>query len=238
MGEVVIRVERLSKAFRAPRGLLALTARTQPARVVLSDVSFTVARGEVVGLVGPNGSGKTTLLEILATYLLPTRGHAWVNGFDVVREPDGARRSVGYAAGGGRDLDPWLSGPENLELFAVVRGRTSPDANRRLAALCELAGLDAAGATPVGRYSDGMRQRLALVRALSTDAPVLLLDEPTRSLDAETASRFRALFRQLCGADGKGILLVSHDRHEVREVCDRIIATVPLAAPLGAASSR
>lgn len=224
MSAARIVIEHLTKAFPMAQGLGACLWPRQSVGVeALRGVTLEVAQGEVFGLLGPNGGGKTTLLEILATYLLPTSGRAWVNGHDVVREPLAVRRAVGYCPAGARGFDQRLSGRRNLEFFALLSHLPHSRARERVAHLWELVGLDRFSDGPVARYSDGMRQRLALARALLTDPPILLLDEPTRGLDPKTAVGWRRLLReQLVGALGKTVLLVTHDVLEAEEICDRM----------------
>jgi ABC-2 type transport system ATP-binding protein len=224
MQPLAIAVENLRKTFPAVRGLRALLwpELSEPVQAIRG-VTLTVSSGEVFGLLGPNGGGKTTLLEILATYLLPTGGRAWVNGHDVVRELRMVRRAVGYCPAGGSGFDQRLSGRRNLEFFARLSDLPRPQAHERVACLWKLLGLDGFSDVAVARYSDGMRQRLTLARALLTDPPVLLLDEPTRGVDPETAAGWRRVLReQMVGELGKTILLVTHNLLEAEEICDRI----------------
>lgn len=217
-------IEHLTKTFPTAPGLRACRWPRRSAGVeALRDVTLAVAQGEVFGLLGPNGGGKTTLLEILATYLLPTSGRAWVNGHDVVRDPLAVRRTVGYCPAGARGFDQRLSGRRNLEFFALLSHLPRVYARERVAHLWELVGLDRFSDGPVTRYSDGMRQRLALARALLTDPPILLLDEPSRGLDPKTAVSWRRFVReQMVGALGKTVVLVTHDMPEAEAICDRM----------------
>ena len=218
-----IEVSGLVKTYPSARGLGRLLKSSRNGEVdALRGVTFEVGRGEVFGLMGPNGGGKTTLLEILATYLLPTSGRAWVNGQDVVQDPLLVRRAVGYCPAGGGGFHQRLSGRQNLEFFAALSRLTPADSRMRIAHLWELVGLDRFRDAAVETYSDGMRQRLALARALLTDPPVLLLDEPTRAIDPEATAFFGRFFRQAAQEQGKTILLVTHDPQAAAEVCDRV----------------
>jgi ABC-2 type transport system ATP-binding protein len=224
MNASTIVIEHLTKTFPMIRGIRAfLRPRPSGGAEALRGVTLEVVQGEVFGLLGPNGGGKTTLLEILATYLLPTSGRAWVNGYDVVRAPLAVRGAVGYCPAGAQGFDPHLSGRRNLEFFALLSHLPRSQARARVAHLWKLVDLDRFSDGPVARYSDGMRQRLALARALLTDPPVLLLDEPTRGLDPKTAIGWRRLLREeLVRALGKTVLLVTHDLLEAEEICDRM----------------
>lgn len=224
MSTSAIAVETVTKTFPADQGVWAhLRRRRADVVEVLRGVDLRVASGEVVGLLGPNGSGKTTLLEILATYLLPTGGRVSVCGHDVVDAPLEVRRLVGYCPAGARGFDPRLSGRWNLEFFALLSGLPRQAARKRVAGLWKFVGLDAFRDVAVARYSDGMRQRLALARALLTNPPVLLLDEPTRGVDPDTAVGWgRFLREQVVGELRKTVLLVTHDLREAEAICDRI----------------
>lgn len=166
------------------RGVTALTA-----------LSFDVRDGEILGVLGPNGAGKTTLIEILATLLSPTGGSARVCGHDIVAEADRVRTLIGYCPADSETLYPRLSGVENLRFFATLQDLSPTVARPRIAALLELVGLVDTGRTRVERFSDGMKARLSLARALLTEPSVLLLDEPTRALDPLLQVEFRRFVR-------------------------------------------
>lgn len=215
-------VDELTKTFLGGGGLRTCFRRRQPAEV-LRGVSLTVAAGEIVGLLGPNGAGKTTLLAILATYLLPTSGRAWVCGHNVERAALAVRRAVGYCPAGARGFSPQLSGRQNLAFFARLTALHPRQARARVDELWTLVGLAVYRDLPVARYSEGMRQRLALARALLTAPPVLLLDEPLRSVDAPTAVAWQRMFREeLAGKRGMAVLLVTHQLSEAAALCDRL----------------
>jgi ABC-2 type transport system ATP-binding protein len=191
--------------------------------VALDGLDLDVERGEIVSLLGPNGAGKSTLLRILATVVLPDRGTASVCGVDVVADPGAARRQVGVMIGDERSLYWRLSGKENLAFFAALHGLRRRQALRDAVELLELVGLSEAAERPVMGYSSGMRARLSLARALLAGPPLLLLDEPTRSLDPLAAVEFREMAVRLTRERRAGILLATHDLHEAAAVSDRIV---------------
>ena len=182
-------------AFPSPSPLTAL-ARWPSGRGVtaLTALSFDVRDGEILGVLGPNGAGKTTLIEILATLLSPTGGSARVCGHDIVAEADRVRTLIGYCPADSETLYPRLSGVENLRFFATLQDLSPTVARPRIAALLELVGLVDTGRTRVERFSDGMKARLSLARALLTEPSVLLL-EPTRALDPLLQVEFRRFVR-------------------------------------------
>lgn len=212
----------LGKTFRPPPRWMRFGDRALPHPVrALSDVTLEVNTSQVFGLLGPNGAGKTTLLKVLATLVLPTEGRAVVYGADVVKDGHEVRRMVGLTSGDERGFYWRLTGKENLEFFAGLRGLSPRAVRRGTDAVLELVGLSQAAREVVARYSTGMRQRLALARALLGDPPLLLLDEPTRSLDPEATDKVRVLLRGLAQS-GRTILIATHALAEAAAVCDRV----------------
>jgi ABC-2 type transport system ATP-binding protein len=197
--------------------------RSFAGREVLRGVSADVRQGEVFAVVGVNGSGKSTLIEILATLLLPTSGRARVAGCDVVHQASDVRRLIGYCPSNPQSFYPRLTGRRNLAFFAALYGVDAHASERRIDWLLERVGLAEAAGIRVERYSDGMKARLSIARALLTDAPVLLLDEPTKSLDPSA----RDMIRPLILGEGpsrapRTIVWVTHDLKEAGEMADRI----------------
>lgn len=206
-------------------------------RKVLSDVNLEVERGTVVGLLGSNGAGKTTLLEIITTLLLPTSGEAFVEGLDVVREAAAVKRLVGYCPCGSDSFYPRLTASANLEFFAALNGLSRRDGRRQLQAVCDMVGINGSRHLDFQRLSSGMKQKLVLARALTTNPLVLLLDEPTKSLDPQAQREIWRLLRvKFVDTLHKTILLVTHNLAEAQEVCDRVAILhegriVDIAAP-------
>ena len=219
-------VREVTKHYEPPpwwlRPLLRV-ASTEPV-VALSDVSFSVEAGEVVGLVGPNGAGKTTLLKIIAGLLHPTSGQVTLDGFDATRQPRRAARRLGLVLEGDRGIYDRLTGRQNLEFFGAMVGLSRDEARRRTGELLELLDLSERDKLTFG-YSAGMRMRLSLARALLADPRVIILDEPTRSLDP-VASRFVVRLVQDLADEGRAVLLANHRLDEVVESCSRVLALV------------
>jgi ABC-2 type transport system ATP-binding protein len=188
----------------------------------LDGVSFDVESGDVVALLGPNGAGKSTLIRTLGTTVLPDAGTATVAGHDVIRDAM-ARRSIGLVIGDERSHYWRLSGRRNLAFFAALAGISRREAGDRTARLLDEVELADAADRPVFEYSSGMRARLSLARALLADPPVLLLDEPTRSLDPLAASRFRESVAHLADKRQAAVLFATHDLHEAAAVAARIL---------------
>ena len=184
-------------------------------------VSLKIGRGEVFGLLGPNGAGKTTTIRMLCTLLEPTSGTAIVNGFDIVRQPERVRQSLGTILGGERSIYWKLTARENLEYFAALYHIPPHIAHRRIRDLLERVELSERADDLVEKYSSGMKQRVAIARALLSNPPVILLDEPTLGLDPQAARRLRQLISEL-RAEGHTILLTTHYMEEADQLSDRI----------------
>ena len=189
----------------------------------LDGVDLDVGGGEIVALLGPNGAGKSTLLRILCTTMLADGGEARVCGTDVAADPAAARRRLGVMIGDERSLYWRLSGRRNLSFFAALHGIDRAAAEAAASELLATVELTAAADKPVGEYSSGMRARLSLARALLGAPPVLLLDEPTRSLDPIAARSFRATAAALARDRGAAVLLATHDLHEAVALAGRVV---------------
>jgi ABC-2 type transport system ATP-binding protein len=184
----------------------------------LRDVSLNIARGEVFGLLGPNGSGKSTTLKLLSTVLRPDQGRISVNSADTRSDEQKVRRQVGFALASERSFFPRLNARENLEFFAVLENVR--ECRNRVERVLNEVGLQGAAEKQVMKFSSGMHQRLAIARALIKNPSVLLLDEPTRSLDPAGASHIWSLVRSLADT-GITLVLATHNFVEVSAVCDR-----------------
>jgi len=182
----------------------------------VSDVAFEIASGEIVGFVGPNGAGKTTTLRMLAGLVRPSSGRATVLGQPV---PGPALREVGTMIEE-PSFYPYMSGRDNLRHAALLHGEVPPS---RVDEALEFVKLENAAAKKVKAYSQGMRQRLALARALLWHPKVLLLDEPTNGLDPTGIAEFRESLRQVA-TTGTTVLISSHILAEVEKIVDRVLA--------------
>jgi ABC-type multidrug transport system ATPase subunit len=189
----------------------------------LRGVAFEVAPGESVALLGANGAGKSTLLRILATLLIPTRGKASIAGHDVVGAPREVRRNLGYHAGMDLGFYARLTGRDNLRFFARLNHLPDKLIESRMEFLAERFELASALDKQVRMLSSGTVQKLSLVRALLHQPKVLLLDEPTRSLDAFAASRFRRFLKtDVVKQQGCSMLFASHSMEEIELLADRV----------------
>lgn len=184
-------------------------------------VDLQIEYGEVFGLLGPNGAGKSTTIRMLCTLLEPSSGSARVNEFDIVRQANQVRRSLGTVLAGERSIYWKLTARENLEYFAALYHIPPKIAQRRIADLLERMELTARADDLVEKYSTGMKQRVAISRALLANPPIVLLDEPTLGLDPQAARKVRELVVEL-KAEGHTILLTTHYMEEADQLSDRI----------------
>jgi len=205
-GEVVLSAARLCKSYG---GLVAV-----------EDVSFEVRRREVVGLLGPNGAGKTTTINMILGVLSPTSGAVRIGGIDLARERARALAHANFSAVYAA-LPGNLTVAQNLRFFGLVYG--IPELGRRVAELLRQFDLERLRDTKCGLLSSGEQTRVALAKAVLNRPRLLLLDEPTASLDPAAAQTVRARIRSLAVDSGCGILWTSHNMYEVEEVCDRVL---------------
>ena len=209
-----------------------MTANAAPAQIVVdalvkrfgdfvavNRVSFEVARGEVMGFIGPNGAGTSTLIRILCGLLRPSAGRALVAGIDVARDPEGVRRRIGYMSQK-FSLYNDMSVVENLRFFGGVYGVSRADMAARLRFAVDMAGLTGREDALVATLAGGWKQRLALGAAILHRPAILFLDEPTSGVDPSSRRRFWELIHALA-QDGVSVLVSTHYMDEA-EYCDRI----------------
>lgn len=188
--------------------------------VALDDVSLEVRSNELLALLGPNGAGKTTLIHILCTLYVPDEGRARIAGVDVVRRPLDARRNLGVVFQE-PSLDDRLTVLENLDFHGMVYGVSARDRRDRIKELLELVELTRWRDHQVRALSMGMKRRLEIARALVHDSRLLILDEPTVGLDAQSRERIWAYLHGLRSWRDITLIVTTHYIHEV-ESCDRV----------------
>lgn len=221
----IIAVRGVAKRFPVRRSLREIVRAplAAPAFTALQDIHLDVMPGELFGLLGPNGAGKSTLFRILSTILLPDAGEVRVDGHDVVADAAAVRRRLVPASLEDRSLFWRLSAFDNLRVYGTLHDLPAREARRRAAELLEVVGLEDAGTKLVASFSSGMRQRLMIARALLARPAILLLDEPTRSLDPLSARAFRAFLRDVVVAQqGCTVLLATHSADEAFGLADRV----------------
>ncbi len=204
----MIDIKSLSKSFKKVQAV--------------QEVSFKVDKGEVLGLLGENGAGKTTTLRMLATMLKPTEGTASINGHDLLKEPFKVRKEVGILFGGEVGLYDRLTAYENIMYFAELNGMSKNDADKSIEYLTEMLDMKEYINRRVGKFSRGMKQKVAIARSIVHSPSVMLFDEPTIGLDV-TSSKIVQDFILKCKQDDKAIIFSSHSMNEVEKLCDRIV---------------
>lgn len=204
----MVKVTNLSKSFKNVNAV--------------SNVNFTVDAGEIVGLLGENGAGKTTTLRMLATMLKPTEGTVEINGYDIINDGDKVRSQIGILFGGEVGLYDRLTARENIRYFGMLNGISKEEADKNISELCKLLDMDEYIDRRVGKFSRGMKQKVAIARSIIHNPKVMLFDEPTMGLDV-TASRIVQNFIFKCKEENKAIIFSSHSMQEVEKLCDRVI---------------
>jgi ABC-2 type transport system ATP-binding protein len=206
MSETMIEARELTKRYD---GVLAV-----------DKVTLSVPKGQVLGFLGPNGAGKTTTMRILTCFTAPTEGGASINGCDVLEDPIGARRAIGYLPES-NPLYPDMLAVEYLRFAAEVRGLGKADAQKRIKTIVEETGLGDYYARPIRTLSKGYRQRVGLAQALIHEPPILILDEPMSGLDPNQAVEIRDLIREI--GRRRTVVLSTHNLAEVQIACDRVV---------------
>jgi len=187
----------------------------------VDNLDLSVRRGEIFGLLGPNGAGKTTTILMLLGLTEPTSGSVRVGGFDSVRDPLSVKSIVGYLPDN-VGFYPNMTGKQNLRYTASLNRIPRKEADERIDTLLEQVGLADAANKRAGKYSRGMRQRLAIADALVKNPSILILDEPTIGIDPEGVRELLAMLSSLKEEQGMTILLSSHLLHQVQQICDRV----------------
>lgn len=217
----MISIQNVSKTYKTnfPKLKRLLRLPVKESVEALRNVSFEIGEGEIFGLIGKNGAGKTTLTKIIATLVQPTNGNVTVKSFDSVENDVKVRSLIGLATAEERSFYWRLTCEQNMFFFSRLYGMTDREAKLRTSQLFEQLGLTELSKRRFSDLSTGNKQRLAVARAMLPNPPVLLLDEPTRSLDPIAAANMRSLISSLKNVS---ILLTSHNLSEIEELCNRI----------------
>ncbi|MDR1737140.1 MAG: ABC transporter ATP-binding protein, partial [Oscillospiraceae bacterium] len=202
----MVEVSALTKTYGGNRGI--------------SDISFTVREGEIVGFLGPNGAGKTTTMNILAGYLTPTSGTASIAGTDILARPLAAKRHVGYLP----EQPPLytdMTVNEYLNFVYGIKGVRAPSRKEHIGAIAGLTDIESAGGRLIRNLSKGFKQRVGLAQALIGDPDVLILDEPTSGLDPRQIAEMRGVIKEL--GKSRTVILSTHILSEASAVCERVL---------------
>lgn len=186
----------------------------------VDDVSFDVKEKEVFGFLGPNGAGKSTTIRVLCTLARPTAGDATVNGFDLIREADRVRESIGLVAEK-MIMYEQLTAAENLRFFGRLYGMPGPKIERKIDELLALVNMAQWKDAQIKTYSTGMKQRINVIRALLTEPRIIFMDEPTLGLDPQTTLAIRELIRDI-NRNGTTVILTTHAMVEAEALSQRV----------------
>jgi ABC-2 type transport system ATP-binding protein len=223
-GSPLVDLKGVSKRYRLRR-TIGESVRFHPRREVsaLRSVDLSVGEGEIVCVLGRNGAGKTTLLKVVSGVVVPDAGAVYIDGMDTAKNPK-AFSSVGLVAGDERGFYWRLSGYENLKFFAYLWGLYGVDAGRRISETLELVGLSGRARDEVRTYSSGMKQRLAIARALISDPTVLLVDELARSLDYPSALDIANFIKGLIAERvRRAAIIATHQIWVAKEIASRVV---------------
>lgn len=224
MSGYAIEVTHLTKEFEVKKKNQPFWKREKNGKemfVAVNNVNFDVKKGEIFGFLGPNGAGKTTTIKMISTLLRPTSGTVTVNDIDVNKKPLDALKNLGTVLSGERSTYWKLTGRENLKYFAAMNGITGKVADNRIDAMLKRFNLDKRADETVEKYSTGMKQRVALAKALIAEPSIVILDEPTSGLDPQSARNLRELILEI-KEEGRTILLTTHYMEEADQLSDRI----------------
>lgn len=203
-------------------GLGKVYGRGQDAFTAVDSVTLSVPGGQVLGLLGPNGAGKTTTIKMMASLIEPTSGTMRLNGFDVAKRRSSAVRQIGAVLEGSRNVYWPMSAWQNLMYFGRLKGLRGAQIKPRAEWLLTELGLWLRRNQPVGTFSRGMQQKVAIAVALITDPPIILLDEPTLGLDVEAARTVKDWITRLASGEGKTVVLTTHQLVVAQELSNRI----------------
>ncbi len=226
--EPLVELQHIYKTFTT-RHVLPIDEDTRKRRLfkkrnvcAAEDVCFGIKRGEIFGLLGPNGAGKTTMVKMISGLVRPDKGMALVAGMDVEKKRKQILRQVGVVLEGTRTSIWPLTPYENLIYYGMLKDVRGPILKQRAHDLLDFIGLKDKKNIQVRRLSRGQKQKLAICIALIADPQVLLLDEPTTGLDVQSSRAIKDRVVEMTRAQGRSVLVTTHDMHVAQELCDRI----------------
>ncbi len=221
MKQTVIQTRALTKRFRRSNKTNQAASEIRRLIVAVDHVDLEIPPGTVFGLIGPNGAGKTTLVKLLSTLIAPDSGQAFINGYDVTKEPRKVASSIGLSLGNERSFYWRLTGRQNLSFFGAMNGLRGKHLGYNIDRILDLVELREHADVKFMEYSLGTKRKLDIARALMTDPPVLFLDEPTSSIDPRAAIKIRDIIHE-AKHQGKTIVLVTHNLEEAERLADVI----------------
>jgi ABC-2 type transport system ATP-binding protein len=216
----IIHVENLSKTYTSKERTKIFTSKKRTVEA-LKNITLDINNGEIFGLLGPNGAGKTTLIKCLTTLLLPSEGTAIINGYDLLHDDKMIRTSIGCMLMGERGLYWKLTGRENLHFFGSLYYIPHDKRQQKIEELISLLNLSEYIDRTVETYSSGQKMKLAFAKSLINEAPILVLDEPTVTMDVHSARELRQIVKDL-NKKGHTIVYTTHVMQEAEELCERV----------------
>jgi sodium transport system ATP-binding protein len=214
----MIQVQHVKKQYVLTKKQQKEFQTTDTSIFAVDNVSFECKPGRVFSLLGPNGAGKTTLLRMISTILKPTAGNIWVDGANVLNEPEKVRSRIGFLTGS-TQLYTRLTPGEIVSYFADLHGLDKATFTQRKKLLFDQLGIHEFSNKRIGQLSTGMKQRVSIARSMIHDPAVVIFDEPTSGLDVISAQSIIELIKQ-CKAEGKTVLFSSHIMSEIDLLCD------------------
>lgn len=216
----IITIENLSKTYISKERRHIFRSKKRAVEA-LKGINLDIYEGEIFGLLGPNGAGKTTLIKCVTTLLLPTEGTATISGYNLLKDDKMIRASIGCMLMGERGLYWKLTGRENLDFFGSLYYVPHKERKEKIEELIFLLGLSDIVDRTVETYSSGQKMKLAFAKSLIQEAPILILDEPTVTMDVHAARELRAIVKNL-NEKGHTIVYTTHSMQEAEELCDRV----------------
>ena len=206
------------------RELVLHPFRPRKTSTALKNVTLEIGQGDGRTVMGPNGAGKTTLLKLIGSLLLPSEGQIVVNGFDTTHQNLAARQTVGFVMNEERSFFWRLTAIQNLEFFGALDNLCGATLRERIHELIGLLGIEDVANKPVSALSSGMKQRLAIARALIAEPKILILDEPTRALDPVGCEEITNLiFRRIYNSSHRTLLIATHRIEEAVKLCNKVL---------------
>jgi ABC-2 type transport system ATP-binding protein len=220
----MIQIKDVSMSFPVPKRYVEyLLLRKNKYVNVLRDISLAINEGDRVAFLGVNGTGKTTLLKLVGGLLYPTSGEIEVNGYNTIKDNLKARKTVGFVLNEERSFYWRLTAVQNLEFFGMLDNLSGPGLTNKINELIKLVGLANSHNKLVATYSSGMKQRLAIARGLLRNPKILILDEPTRTLDPQAVQDIKELItRKIHEDEHRTLLIATHSFDEAEELCNKV----------------
>jgi len=219
--DYIIETINLTKEFIYNDSIFSFLKKEKKTIIAINNVNLRVKKGEIFGLVGQNGSGKTTLIKLLSTLILPTKGTAYVNGYNVIKDELEVRKSIGLVTNDKRSFYWRLTGKQNLDFFATLYKLSNKQKCEKIKELSDLLGLEKYMDIYFFKYSDGIKQRFLIARSLLNNPPILLMDDPNKNLDSDTAKNLMTFIKKkLVYGEGKTVLFTTTDYDEAKMFSD------------------